>query len=156
MLRAQREGEAEGASSGSAASSSSLLAEQAQRDLRVGALQHRAGQAQQHVAAAIVAGRPRVGIAQVGRPLVQARAFALDLQHPAGFAREPLAQRVGLAAHRRRNPRAAGSSAASSAGRARASRNSSLLDLPLAAGRCCGCRLAAVARASVIGCPAWA
>ena len=79
------------------------LAQQAQRDLGIGALQHRAGQAQQHVAAAVIAGQAAAGIGQlggIGRALVEPGAVALDQQWPAGLARKPFPQPVGLAPHR--------------------------------------------------------
>jgi hypothetical protein len=72
------------------------LAQQPQRDLRIGALQHGAGEAQQHVAAAVVAVEPAHGTGEIGRSLEEARGVAVHLQHPAGLAQEPFAQRLGM------------------------------------------------------------
>ena len=80
------------------------LTQDAQRDLRVRTLEHGAGQAQQHITAALVAGqaaRRVFEVRQIGRPLVQAGSVAFDLQCPAGLARKPHAQFVGMAPHRR-------------------------------------------------------
>ena len=77
------------------------LAELAQRDLRLRPLQHCAGQAQQRIASAVVAGQAAGGVARVGGPLVQPRAVALHLQRPARFPGEPLAQDGRVLAHRR-------------------------------------------------------
>ncbi len=99
VLSLEREAEAEGGQRRVRGEGEQPVAEHAQRDLRVSALQHRAGQTQQHVAAALVAGQPACGIVHIGRTLVHARRIAFDMQGPAGLADEPFAQRIGVAAH---------------------------------------------------------
>ena len=105
MLGHQRKTETAGGQRRLGRQQQQALAQQAQRDLRVGALQHRAGQAQQHVAAPVIAGQAAGGVGhlgRIGRALVEPGAVALDHQGPAGLAQEPLAQPLGLAPHRRK------------------------------------------------------
>jgi hypothetical protein len=77
------------------------LAQAGERDLRLAALQYREDQTQQDVVAAIEAGRAAGGVAAPGGALGQAREFALHLQRPAGFAREPADQVAGMLARER-------------------------------------------------------
>jgi hypothetical protein len=99
VLRTEREGEAERGERRLTGELQQSFSQQPQRDLRVGALEHRASEAQQHIAAAIVAGQAARGIDQVRRPLVEARAVAFDMENPAGLAGKPFAQPLGMAAH---------------------------------------------------------
>jgi hypothetical protein len=101
MLRTEREGELAVGERWFAGEFQQPLTENAKSDLRLGAIEHGACQAQQHVAAAVVVRQTARGIGQVRRTFVKTRAFALDVQRPAGLTREPLAQGVGVAAHRR-------------------------------------------------------
>ena len=75
------------------------LADQPQGDLWIGPFQYRTGQAQEHVAASVVAREATGRIGQIGGALEQARSLTIHVQGPAGFSREPFAQAVGLASH---------------------------------------------------------
>jgi hypothetical protein len=99
VLCAQREGETKRGERRIGGELEQSLSQQTQRDLRIGALEHGAGEAQQHVAASIVAGQASGGVDQVGRPLVETCAVAFDVEDPAGLSRKPLAQPIGMAAH---------------------------------------------------------
>ena len=99
MVAVERKGKAARAEFRVGGQGQQLLARGAQDDLRVGALQGRAGQAKQDAAAPVEVSRAARGVAQVRRPLVQARAIALDMQDPAGGLREPVAQFAFVAAH---------------------------------------------------------
>jgi len=64
VRRAEREAEAGSRERRFGGELQQALAQQPQRDLRVGAFEHRTGQTEQHIPAAIVEGKPRVVLAR--------------------------------------------------------------------------------------------
>src|SRR5262249_20628820 len=75
------------------------VAENAKRDLWVGAFKYGARQAKQHIATPIVIRKSSRGIEKIGRAFEKSGTIPLHMQHPPGFTSEPLPEVLGMPPH---------------------------------------------------------
>src|SRR5215469_1378825 len=97
----QREGEPAGRQHRLGGEQKKPLAQNAQRDLRIGAFKHRTCQTEKYIATAIIVGQAPGVIEQVRGPFVESGAIPLYVQDPARFPRKPFPQTIGMSPNRR-------------------------------------------------------